>query len=68
MRLIGRVILALGLMVLVANYLAQDKPMSITESKDYLMRQEPVQQFLNSKTMQAIENFELEEIMPSDLL
>lgn len=67
MRVIIKAVLALGLFVLVANYLAQDDPLSITESKDYFMAQEPVQQFLNSKTMQAIENFELEDVMPSDL-
>lgn len=66
MRLIAKAVLAIGLMVLVANYLAQDHPLTIAESKDYLMAQEPVQQFLNSNTLQAIEDFDLEDVMPSD--
>ncbi|UXR69438.1 MULTISPECIES: hypothetical protein [unclassified Staphylococcus] len=67
MRVIIRAVLAIGILFLIANYLADDNPIALAETKDVLLSQEPIQQFLNSKAIQDIQNFELDDVMPSDL-
>lgn len=67
MRVIIRAVLAIGILFLIANYLADDNPIALAETKDVILSQEPIQQFLNSKAIQDIQNFELDDVMPSDL-